>query len=270
MAITYVSHSFNFNPAQSCLILTLQLQCKNTSDTVEYYLITFDNRTISVKIPESAEESNVIANAKKTTTITVTYRDYTAAPAKLLTYVLKMPDTNPRTLTGIFTHDDLLLSTDTQVLNIKYNPDITSMKITTGDAITQTLGSKYPYFRRNGIMNYKQFNIGGLISYHEDSAFWSEPNLTGYGLSEADIERVKEKQFREAVLDFLYDSKPKILKSTTEGCMIVKLTGISLTPNKQLGRSIYSFTAQATEYCEPSIANLIAYGKDFEGTVVTV
>lgn len=269
MAIEYVSHSFNFDTVQSCLILTLQLQCENTSDTAEYYSITFDNRTISVKIPESAKESNVTANAKQTTIITVTYKDYTAAPAELLAYILKMPDTDPRTLTWIFTHDDLLLSTDTQVLNIKYNPDISSMKITTGDAITQTLGSQYPYFRRNGIMNYKQFNIGGLISYHEDSAFWSAPNLTGYGLSDVDIERVKEKQFRDAVLDFLYDSKPKILKSTTEGCMIVKLTGISLTPNKQLGRSIYSFTAQATEYCDPSIENLVEYGKAFEGEVIT-
>ena len=110
-------------------------------------------------------------------------------------------------------------------------------------------------------MNYKQFNIGGLISYHEDNAFFTTyqlGNLTGM-----DAERVKEKQFRDAVLEFLYDPKPKILKSTTEGCMIVKLTNISLSPNKQLGRGIYSFTAQATEYAAPSIDNLKTYGKDF-------
>lgn len=110
-------------------------------------------------------------------------------------------------------------------------------------------------------MNYKQFNIGGLISYHEDNAFFTTYQLGN--LTEVDAERVKEKQFRDAVLDFLYDAKPKILKSTTEGCMIIKLTNISLTPNKQLGRSIYSFTAQATEYAAPSIDNLKTHGRDF-------
>ena len=261
MAIEYKGKTFTFNPNANRVELEITVQNSGAS-SASFSLYRTDDKSEN----KSSTKKDFTIPAK--TTKSCYYYDYTAKPAELISYTASGVTDAPA-LSFVYTVDDLLLAhkegTSLKTLNIKYNPDISSMKITTGDAITQTLGSKYPYFRRNGIMNYKQFNIGGLISYHEDGAFWSAPNLTDYGLSEADIERVKEKQFREAVLDFLYDSKPKILKSTTEGCMIVKLTGISLTPNKQLGRSIYSFTAQATEYCEPSIDNLVKYGKDFEG-----
>ena len=280
--IQYLSHSFNFDHLTGGLKLTLTV--KNT-----------DTQTAHFFIQREDDNSETLLSKRKfsvgpNTTLTVYYIDYTAAPSKLTTYLLadvltngslideegiKLSDLNGiKLLTTdmvdanadcVFAIDDLLLSDNYRVFNVKYNPDISSMKIITGDSITQTLGSQYPYFRRNGNMRYKQFNIGGLISYRDNEAFFADfkiGNLVDY-----DAERVKEAQFREAVLDFLYDSKPKIFKSATEGCMIIKLTNVSLTPNKQLGRMIYSFTAQATEYAAATIDNLVRYGKSFEGMI---
>jgi hypothetical protein len=69
-----------------------------------------------------------------------------------------------------------------------------------------------------------------------------------------------EKLFREKVLQFLNKPTAKLFKSPAEGNMIVRLTNISLTPEKKLGRRIYSFSAQATEIAEYNIANLQKYG----------
>lgn len=74
-------------------------------------------------------------------------------------------------------------------------------------------------------------------------------------LSHYDLERLKEKLFRDKVLDFLYSGETMLFKSFQEGNAFVKLTNISLTANKQLDRNIYSFTAQAVEVMAPSEEN---------------
>lgn len=53
-------------------------------------------------------------------------------------------------------------------LKIKFNPKVTSFKETLLEQKTNTLGGKYPFFFRNGILKYKEFPISGLISYHSD------------------------------------------------------------------------------------------------------
>ena len=45
--------------------------------------------------------------------------------------------------------------------------------------------------------------------------------------------------------------------------MIVYLSNVSFTPNKQLGRNIYDFSATATEVCEYSYENLKHYRLSF-------
>jgi hypothetical protein len=49
------------------------------------------------------------------------------------------------------------------------------------------------------------------------------------------------------VLQFLHDGYAKFFSTVEEGSMMVHLTNISLTPKKELGRMIYSFSATATE-----------------------
>ena len=175
--------------------------------------------------------------------------------------------------------DNILLASNNAQLRISYNPDMSGYKYNINDTITQTIGSVYPFFRRNGLMKYRTFSIGGLISYHAEkdagtgvdiyndsllahqtsseaalvneynnSLFLKSSDFQQYdNLPEPAKEIIKEKVFREKVLDFLFSEEPKIFRSTPEGNILVKLSGISLSPQKALGRNIYSFSATATE-----------------------
>ena len=48
-----------------------------------------------------------------------------------------------------------------------------------------------------------------------------------------------ERDFRNEVLKFLGDGKPKLYKSPSEGNIIVRLTDISAMPNQNLNKLIY-------------------------------
>lgn len=70
--------------------------------------------------------------------------------------------------TSILFVEDIFLATRDLTLKIRYNPDLTTYKRNVVDAITPTLGSAYPFIRRNGAQIYRTFNIGGLISYNAE------------------------------------------------------------------------------------------------------
>lgn len=153
-------------------------------------------------------------------------------------------------------YDDIFLTAQGERLRIKYNPSITNFKKVFNETITPTLGSKYPFIRRNGMQEYQQFTIGGLISYYAEA---DTDNLVVNGTTLINIndqlsdtfdvqsEIEFEKAFRDKVLAFLYADNIKLFESAQEGNMLIKLNNITLTPNQQLGRRIYSFSAQATE-----------------------
>jgi hypothetical protein len=42
-------------------------------------------------------------------------------------------------------------------LSVKFNPKVTSFKTNILETKTNTIGSKYPFIFRNGIVNYKEF-----------------------------------------------------------------------------------------------------------------
>jgi hypothetical protein len=134
------------------------------------------------------------------------------------------------------------------------------------------LGGAYPFVRRNGAQIYKTFTIGGLISYHGEESEWGIdwlphiidhdslapsnqslliPDIFSYSmfmplkdlledtfpqisesLSYYDKERVKEKLFRDKVMDFLYSGEVMLFKSLQEGNCFIKLTNISFSSNK--------------------------------------
>ena len=68
-----------------------------------------------------------------------------------------------------------------------------------------------------------------------------------------------ERKFRDCVMEWLSDGKPKLFRSETEGNMIVMLSGISFTPQAGSGRMTYTVTATLTEIAEANLENLITY-----------
>jgi hypothetical protein len=70
---------------------------------------------------------------------------------------------------------------------------------------------------------------------------------------------VYEREFRNLVSDFLYDGKPKLFKSPTEGNILIRITDVSMSPQQGLNRIIYSFSAQAYEIADNTIDNYKKY-----------
>lgn len=168
--------------------------------------------------------------------------------------------------------DDMFLTTKDRQLKIKFNPTVSSFKRTIQESRTDTLGSQFPFIRRNGYANYAQFPIGGLISFQIDESelFTSLEELFGehlylytdynddHRITEAN-NIVYEKLFKDKVIEFLYSEQPKLFRSATEGNFIVKIMDASFSPNATLGRRIVSFTATAYEVAECNINNFKKY-----------
>ena len=190
-------------------------------------------------------------------------------------------------------YEDIYLSDEDHLLRVCFNPNISTFKPTILESKLETIGSKYPYMFRNGIVNYKEFAITGLISYlmdsdnvflpYEESIFQfveKEPrtdtrskigvkppeefdtnkdsiNLILTDLTGQNIQY--ERDFKLKVLNWLTNGQPKLLRTPTEGNYIVRLTGVSLSPEATLGRMLHSFNCTAYEIDEVNFANLQKY-----------
>ena len=75
-----------------------------------------------------------------------------------------------------------------------------------------------------------------------------------------------EREFRQKVIEFLYSNSIKLFRSSTQGTMLVKLMNISLTPKQQLGRMLYSFSADAIEIDDYNLLNCNKYNIQTIGT----
>lgn len=153
--------------------------------------------------------------------------------------------------------EDMFLWDGKRQLNIRFNPTVSSYKNTVLETKVNTIGSKYPYIMRNGNVNYKEFPIGGLVSYLMDEAelfsskkdiLWKEDS-TGY--SPQNI--CTEKEFKNQVLDWLSNGEPKLFKSPTEGNFVVRLLNVQMTPQASTSRMIHSFAANASQVGEADI-----------------
>ena len=165
------------------------------------------------------------------------------------------------------------LTTAERQLKIKFDTNIGSFQKVVMDSTTTTIGSKYPFVKRNAEVYYSQFPIGGLISLNMDldGLFYSRAELLGNSNisdynnynAENNINNmndiVYERAFRDKVLEFLNDDTVKLFRSPTEGNILVKITGVTLTPNTTLGRMIYSFSGTAAEIADNNIKNYEKY-----------
>ncbi|MGN0992866.1 MAG: hypothetical protein ACI4PE_03000 [Bacilli bacterium] len=179
--------------------------------------------------------------------------------------------------------DNMFLTTQGKQLNIKFNPQISNFKYAVSETKTDTIGSKYPYIKRNGYMYYRQFPINGLISHFTDQdglltsreELYNEEILELYDNynSENRItpfnDYTYERDFREKVMEFLYDNNVKLFRSPTEGNILVKLMDISFTPEQTLGRLVYSFSCNAYEIAEFTTENCNLYNIQPLGEVDT-
>lgn len=226
---------------------------------------------------------------------------------------------------------DILISRGNRQLAIRYNGQIGSITPVVNRVKIDTLGGRYPKFAENAQLNYKQFQLSGLIvaeedynrkflndlDFKEDIDYYDEKmdgtyllrndtfpkeswNSTSYGTYASDIRTALspgqaatktqqkkletklgkkaqelhnvsqvemtramwthdmyptnnwwwERLFREEAIKWLNDGEPKLFRSMTEGNMVVMLMGIQLTPNVQLGRRIYNFSATVYEVAD--------------------
>lgn len=65
-------------------------------------------------------------------------------------------------------YEDMFLVAENKQLKIQFNPKITSFKYVVSENKFETLGSKYPFVRRNANTRYREFGISGLISMETD------------------------------------------------------------------------------------------------------
>ena len=63
---------------------------------------------------------------------------------------------------------DILISSGDKQLAIRYNGQIGSMTPTVNRVKIDTLGGRYPKFAENAKLNYKQFNLSGLLVAESD------------------------------------------------------------------------------------------------------
>ena len=184
--------------------------------------------------------------------------------------------------------EDIFLSDNKgKQIKIKFNPKISSFKTNHLEQKTETIGNKYPFIFRNGTVEYKEFPISGLISYHLDNneSFITKKELcledkilerqnSPYNLSSEnnydnknfsttnliDYNIYAERKFKLALLDWLGNGEIKLFKSPTEGNYLVRLTNISLAPEEKLGRMLHSFSCTAYEVKECNYESLLELG----------
>ena len=171
-------------------------------------------------------------------------------------------------------YEDVFLNSQGKQLKLRYDSRLTSYKRVTMENKTEPLGSIYPFVRKNSATNYKQFSLNGLITFHTDESeiFITEKELYGgqeavtkyhnYNIEDRIHEYndyIKEREFREKVLDFLYSGKVFLLRTITEGLILVRLTDINVTPNQSLNNYICNFTATVTEIGECTPENYYKY-----------
>lgn len=141
---------------------------------------------------------------------------------------------------------------------IKFNPKVSTYKTVQLETKIDTIGNQYPFIRKNGNIQYKQFNLGGLISIEAEDQIdigRTETWALTENYNEKDIV-FDERIYKNNLLDWLNNGKYKLLKTPTEGNYIVQLMNVNLTPMEQLGRLLHSFTCDAYEVMEYTQENL--------------
>ena len=203
--------------------------------------------------------------------------------------------------------NDVFLTAGDKQLKITLNNEIGSLSYNLQESKTDTIGSQFPWIRRNGAIKYRTFSLGGLISYlgNNEMILFSnsensdinieyqnnlaEKNINGLFYSKDDLfpqevselyqsynldngitnynDIMLEKVFRDKVIDFLLEDRPVLFRSATEGNILIRLMDLSFSPNTQLKNYIYSFGSTAVEIAECSFDNFHKYNIYDSGSI---
>ena len=145
--------------------------------------------------------------------------------------------------------EDMFLFDGDKQLRIRFNPKVSSFKNYILETKVDTIGSKYPFFFRNGSVKYKEFPINGLIScLMDEEQLFMENEFVSTNLIDSNI--YQEKEFKLKVLEWLGNGQSKLFKSPAEGNYIVYLMNVNLTPIDTLGRMLHSFSCNAYEIAD--------------------
>lgn len=102
----------------------------------------------------------------------------------------------------------------------------------------------------------KDLYLDGTSIY---DAYLHRQSGLAYGTIATDEMVFVERKFRDQVMSWLSDGKPKLFRSETEGNMIVMVSGVSFTPLDKTNRMVYSVSMTVTEIDEFSGENLLLY-----------
>ena len=202
---------------------------------------------------------------------------------------------------------DVLLTAGDKQLKMTRNNETGSLSYNLQESKTDTIGSQFPWIRRNGAIKYRTFSLGGLISYlgNNEMILFSnsensdtnieyqnnlaEKNINGLFYSKDDLfpqevselyqsynlnngitnynDIMLEKVFRDKVIDFLLEDRPMLFRSATEGNILIRLMDLSFSPNTQLKNYIYSFGSTAVEIAECNFDNFHKYNIYDSGSI---
>lgn len=283
---TFEVRSVTFEPNNSSGSIKITLEPKaggnglTTDDTVTIRRASIKTNFNYWEIVDTLIiESNLsqVTNGNVTTHKQLIWEDFSIEPGILYKYqIIKNLNktgqkiVTPDTICGPIYTEDTFLDGDGKQLKLRFDPQLSTFNIKTSFATIETIGSQYPYIRQNGNLYYKTFSLSGTITHFMDidrhlfttteseinqiyKTFKNNNNITPFN------DYIKEKQFRDEVIKFLYSNSVKLFRSLTQGNILIKLMNISLTPNNTLSRMIYSFSAEAIEIDECSSENCLKY-----------
>lgn len=274
-----------------------------------YYIYASLPKPISIEICRSSKldnyESWQVLKKKYFTNYTQalswSYKDFTIEQGITYKYCFRQYSENSVSSSRaesnlvIADFEDMFLWDGKKQLKIRFNPKVSSFKTTRFEQKIDTIGSKYPFIFRNGVVSYKEFPIAGLISYKADNNemfanaieldlisndkthrdytpvnqnyndYSNEDNPVYSGKSWERSETLDsvgynmraERLFKLKLMDWLGNGKIKMFKSPQEGNYLVRLLNISLTPEDRLGRMLHNFSCTAYEMEELTYNNLL-------------
>ena len=190
--------------------------------------------------------------------INLTWNDYTVESGVYYKYCIQKRYSNGSRGTAkiidnpvMCYFEDIFLNDGKRQLKVQFNPTVADFKYNVTESQQITIGSQYPYIKRNSKNYYRTFNLNGLISSFMDEDNWynehgvetkNQPwtfdenvenhfftNKTEiYQDSEALYanynednnisyyqDYIYEKKFRDKVYEFLYENNIKLFRSTT-------------------------------------------------------